>query len=64
MLIVEFQPCPDVTGDGDVDVQDLIEVIISWGTCDGPCPADVTGDGVVDVQDLVAVVLAWGPCAP
>jgi hypothetical protein len=53
--------CPaDVTGDGSIDVEDLVEVVLNWGPCD--CPADVTGDGVVDVEDLVEVILGWGPC--
>ncbi|MHC5028372.1 MAG: hypothetical protein ACYTGR_16600 [Planctomycetota bacterium] len=51
----------DVTGDGLVDVQDMVEVILQWGPC-GDCSADVNDDGLVDVQDLVAVVLAWGNC--
>jgi hypothetical protein len=54
--------CPaDVTGDGAVDVLDLVAVITAWSKAGGP--ADVNGDGVVDVQDLIAVILAWGSCA-
>jgi hypothetical protein len=53
--------CPaDVTGDGAIDVEDLVEVVLNWGPCD--CAADVTGNGVVDVEDLVEVILNWGPC--
>ena len=56
-------PCPeDVTGDGAVDMQDLIAVILGWGLCKGECLGDLTGDGAVNMQDLVAVILAWGPC--
>ena len=55
-------PCPaDVTGDGVVDVLDLLAVLGKWGTCPG-CPEDITGDGVVDVLDLLEVLAAWGPC--
>jgi hypothetical protein len=54
--------CPgDVTGDGEVDVADVVEVIVSWGACSG-CAADVTGDGQVNVQDLVEVLVHWGMC--
>ena len=54
-------PCPaDVTGDGVVNVVDLVEVIVHWGEPGGP--ADVDGSGTVDVQDLVAVILEWGSC--
>jgi len=52
--------CPaDITGDGVVDVLDLLEVLSQWG---GSGTADVTGDGVVDVLDLLEVLAAWGPC--
>ncbi len=52
--------CPaDITGDGTVDVLDLLEVLSQWGA-DGS--ADITGDGVVDVLDLLEVLAAWGPC--
>ncbi len=53
----------DVDGDGAVDVDDLIAVILAWGDCwGGPpvCPADIDGSGRVDVDDLVAVILNWG----
>jgi hypothetical protein len=54
-------PCQaDVNLDGKVNVQDMIEVIVSWGLTGGP--ADVNDDGAVNVQDLVAVVVGWGPC--
>jgi hypothetical protein len=54
--------CPgDANGDGVVGVQDLIAVIVAWGTSDPD--ADVDGSGVVDVQDIVQVVVAWGPCS-
>jgi len=54
-------PCPaDVTGDGVVDVLDLLQVLSQWG---GSGSADITGDGIVDVLDLIAVLSAWGPCA-
>jgi len=52
--------CPaDITGDGVVDVLDLLEVLAQWGTAG---PADITGDGIVDVLDLLEVLAAWGPC--
>lgn len=58
-------PCaPDVSGDGQVDVIDLLAVINAWGTCANPgnCPSDIDGNGAVDVVDLLAVIGAWGPC--
>jgi hypothetical protein len=52
---------PGVAGDGIVDVDDLVAVILGWGACD-QCVADINGDDVVDVDDLVLVILSWGPC--
>ncbi len=52
--------CPaDITGDGTVDVLDLLEVLSQWGTAG---TADITGDGIVDVLDLLEVLSAWGAC--
>jgi choice-of-anchor B domain-containing protein len=54
---------PDIDGDGDVDVDDLTQVILGWGECPAPptpCPADIDGNGVVDVDDLTAIILGWG----
>ena len=54
--------CPaDVTGDGVVDVLDLLAVLAAWGSAGGG-GEDITGDGVVDVLDLLEVLAAWGPC--
>jgi hypothetical protein len=48
----------DVTGDGSIDVDDLLAVINAWGICAG-CAADLTGNGVVDVDDLLQVINNW-----
>jgi len=59
----------DVTGNGVVDIDDLVLVITSWGACPAPptlCPADIprtaggAGSGTVDIDDLVAVIVNWG----
>jgi hypothetical protein len=53
----------DTNGDGQVNVDDLVSVILGWGSCPNPpanCPADVNNDGMVDVDDLVMVILNWG----
>ena len=57
-----FEPdCPaDLSGDGMVDVIDLLELLSQWGTSGS---ADLTGDGVVDVLDMLELLAAWGPCA-
>ncbi|MHC4990241.1 MAG: S8 family peptidase, partial [Planctomycetota bacterium] len=65
LLACEMSPacaCPaDVDGDGDVDVDDLVALILAWGTCPG-CSEDVNDDDQVNVDDLVILILAWGPC--
>jgi hypothetical protein len=53
---------PGVAGDGVVDVDDLVAVILGWGACD-QCVADIDGDDQVNVDDLVLVILSWGPCS-
>jgi hypothetical protein len=47
----------DADRDGDVDVDDLLAVIMGWGSDDHA--ADVNQDGVVDVDDLLAVITHW-----
>ncbi len=53
----------DVSGDGLVNVTDLIELIASWGPCSSepkvPCAADTDCSGDVDVTDLVNVISNW-----
>jgi hypothetical protein len=53
----------DVTGDGAVNIDDLLAVINAWGACPPSCPADVFptgGDGVVNIDDLLTVINNWG----
>jgi hypothetical protein len=57
-LIAVSGAAADVNGDGTVDVQDLVAVIMAWGPCTG-CPEDGNGDGQVDVLDLVEVILNY-----
>ena len=70
----ESTPCPsDIAGgDGQVDVNDLLAVITTWGSCPGcppaHCAADIVplgppqGDCQIDVNDLLAVISTWGAC--
>ncbi|HRQ74708.1 MAG TPA: hypothetical protein PK098_02195 [Phycisphaerales bacterium] len=52
----------DLTGDGNVDVGDLLSLLGQWGPCGYGCNADLTGDGNVGVGDLLVLLGAWGPC--
>jgi hypothetical protein len=55
--------CPaDTNGDGTVDVEDLVSVILDFGTDGSGHGGDVDGSGVVDVGDLVEVIVSWGGC--
>jgi glucose/arabinose dehydrogenase len=53
----------DITGDGSVDVADLIQLIVGWGPCPpapASCPADINGSGSVDPLDLQVLIFNWG----
>jgi len=53
----------DTNGDGAVNVDDLIDVIVAWGdSVTGG--ANVDGIGVVDSGDLTLVLNNWGTCTP
>ncbi len=58
--------CPaDITGDGNVDALDLIDLLVCFGHPAVPkCEArDVNGDGEVNVLDLIDLLLVFGtPC--
>lgn len=59
--------CPaDVAGnDSQVNVNDLLLVINTWGSCPVPplpCLADINHDAQVSVNDLLLVINNWGPC--
>ncbi|MCH2141651.1 MAG: hypothetical protein MK077_01460 [Phycisphaerales bacterium] len=55
-------PCPaDVDGDDVVGVDDLLEILGTWGQT-GSLPGDVNGDGIINVDDVLIVIGAWGPC--
>ncbi len=63
----ESDPCPaDLTGDDQVNIDDVFAVLGLWGDCDDPCPpyctADLTEDCTVEVDDIFAVLGQWGPC--
>ena len=61
-MIEHLEPpssCPaDCTKDGVVNVDDLLAVIVDWGSAGGA--ADVSGDGIVGVDDLTMVILGMG----
>ena len=52
----------DLSGDGFVDITDLLSIIAAWGPCSGTCDADLDNNGAVDVADLLTLIGDWGPC--
>jgi hypothetical protein len=69
---VVFQPCADVTADGQVGVDDLIAVATRWTlTAADPDPDndpltpdyhalyDLNHDGVIDIVDIMLVSARW-----
>ena len=51
----------DITGDGNVNVTDLLDLLAAWGPNPGH-PADINNDGDVNVNDLLSLLGAWGVC--
>ena len=52
----------DINEDLEIDVNDLLSLLASWGPCGAECEADVDCNGEVDVNDLLALLGAWGTC--
>jgi hypothetical protein len=55
----------DLTFDGLVNVDDLIRLLMAWGSCpeQTTCEGDIApagGDGAVDFNDLVELMSFWG----
>ena len=47
------------TGDGIVNIEDLLAVIGAWGACNPDCVEDIDGNGTVDITDLLEVIASW-----
>ncbi len=74
-LVIEFllshpKPvdCPaDLTGDDQVNIDDIFAVLGLWGDCPDPCPpfctGDLTEDCTVNIDDIFAILGEWGPCS-
>ncbi|TVQ50817.1 MAG: hypothetical protein EA377_13830, partial [Phycisphaerales bacterium] len=60
---IDEPACPaDLTGDGEVNVFDLLQLLSAWGSCPD-CNEDLTGTGEVNVFDLLDLLAEWGPCS-
>ena len=58
MMRLVHQIAGDATGDGVVNVLDLLAVLAAWGPCPG-CDEDVNNDGTVNVLDVLDVLAQW-----
>ncbi len=48
----------DVDGNGVIDVNDILALIVAWGPCEG-CVEDLNGDGFVNVNDIIELISNW-----
>lgn len=64
LLTVYASPSYDLNGDNKVDISDIAEAALAFGTRNGQdgwnANADVNSDGVVDIRDLVLIARAFG----
>lgn len=55
--------CPeDISGDGAVDITDLLQLLAVYDTADAD--SDITGDGQVDISDLLQLLTVYGTECP
>ncbi len=54
--------CPwDTTGDGEVGINDFLDLLGAWGPNPGH-PSDFDDDGIVGITDFLELLGNWGPC--
>ena len=67
LLALKIAPCPhpyDLTGNGFVEVDDIMIIAANWGLPDPDPQADLDGDGDVDVVDVMRASAEWGQACP
>ena len=62
----ECECLADLTGDDQVNVEDIFAVLGLWGECPDPCPpycaGDLTEDCTVNIDDIFTILGEWGEC--
>jgi hypothetical protein len=59
------EPCPgDTNGDNVVDIDDIVNVVLDFGTDGTDNGGDVDMSGLTDIDDIVFVVLNFGNTCP
>ncbi len=53
-------PCPDATGDGQVDLSDLAVLLSQFGSGGAGLASDFNEDGTVDLSDLALLLALFG----
>ena len=55
----------DITGDGLVDIFDILSLLGRWGDCppEGVCVGDLNANGQVDIVDLMDMLYMFDVCA-
>ena len=58
-------PCPDLNGDGQVDLRDLVTLLSNFAVAGaGFAGGDVNGDGEIELTDLAAMLSYFGTRCP
>ena len=60
-IIREAGCIADLTGNGVINVEDLLLVIQDWSTAG---EGDINGDGTTNIDDLLMLMNQWGVCWP
>jgi hypothetical protein len=63
VTVTAIPPCEgDTDGNGFVDIDDIVNVVLDFGTDGATNGGDADGSGFVDIDDIVLVVLNFGTC--
>ncbi len=62
-IIREESQIADFNCDGEVGINDFLDLLANWGQCPaaGQCPWDLDRDGAVGINDFLGLLAAWGP---